>query len=117
MRRRQFDQSFSASTLITHTTPRHGQAGKDKSISEKSTSTAGMGRTPWARMAQLVSPTRRTHSTMCSTDYHTALTSVECAARSSLIWLPEVYLSPRLFLCACLRRDCSTTKKGIHANS
>lgn len=84
MKRRQLGPSFSAATLITPTTPRRDQARTKKSISEKSTSTAGTGQTAWQKMTQLVSPKRRTQSAMCSTEYYSALTSAECAASLSL---------------------------------
>ena len=83
------DPSFSAATLISPTSPSRGRAGKNKSLSEMSTSTAGTGQSTWGRMAQLISPKRRKQSTIAGSEYFSALTSTECAASLSLALLPR----------------------------
>jgi protein HOOK3 len=57
--RQHLDQSLSTATLIPPTSPGTGNTGK-KSLSEVSISTTGTGQTSWGRMAQLLSPKRRT---------------------------------------------------------
>ena len=55
MRRQQLEPSLTCPTLVSPASPHAGYPGKNKSLSEMSTSTAGTGQTTWARMAQLVS--------------------------------------------------------------
>lgn len=82
------DASNSAATLISSTSLPKYHTGKNKSLSEMSTSTAGTGQTTWGRMAQMLSPKRRKVSTQCGSEYFSALTSSEYAASLSLVWLP-----------------------------
>lgn len=87
--KRQLEPSFTATTLVSPTSPYKNHLSKDKSMSEMSTSTAGTGQTTWGRMAQLVSPKRRTKSTMGGTEYYTMQSSNDCVASLSSAWLPE----------------------------
>lgn len=79
--KKQLEPSFTAATLVSPTSPYRNHLVKDKSLSEMSTSTAGTGQTTWSRMSQLVSPKRRTKSTIQS--------SHDCVASLSSAWLPE----------------------------
>jgi protein HOOK3 len=83
---RQRDASFSATTLNSPGSPRRGHAGKNKSLSEMSSSTAGTG--TWGRMTQMLSPNKRKETTPCGSEYFSALTSAECVASLSLGVLP-----------------------------
>jgi protein HOOK3 len=83
---RRRDASFSATTLNSPGSPRRGHAGKDKSLSEMSSSTAGTG--TWGRMTQMLSPKRGKESTPCGSEYFSTLTSAECLASLSLAVLP-----------------------------
>ncbi|KAI4919287.1 hypothetical protein J4E85_009546 [Alternaria conjuncta] len=80
MKKHQLEPSFTAATLVSPASPNRTHLGKDKSLSDMSTSTAGTGQTTWGRMAQLVSPKRRTKSTMGGTEYYTMQSSNDCAA-------------------------------------
>jgi len=97
MKKHQLEPSFTAATLVSPASPNRTHLGKDKSLSDMSTSTAGTGQTTWGRMAQLVSPKRRTKSTMGGTEYYTMQSSNDCAASLSLAWLPE-YTYPTDYL-------------------
>ncbi|KAI4926974.1 uncharacterized protein J4E92_006136 [Alternaria infectoria] len=68
MKKHQLEPSFTAATLVSPASPNRTHLAKDKSLSDMSTSTAGTGQTTWGRMTQLVSPKRRTKSTMGGTD-------------------------------------------------
>jgi protein HOOK3 len=85
---RRLDPSFSAATLVSSASPQRGRVGTNKSLSEMSSSTAGTGQSTWGRMAQMMSLQRRKESTPCGSEYFSALTSAECAASLSLVWLP-----------------------------
>ncbi|KAI4689553.1 uncharacterized protein J4E88_002907 [Alternaria novae-zelandiae] len=89
MKKHQLEPSFTAATLVSPASPNRTHLGKDKSLSDMSTSTAGTGQTTWGRMAQLVSPKRRTKSTMGGTEYYTMQSSNDCVASLSLAWLPD----------------------------
>ncbi|CAE7195866.1 HOOK multi-domain protein [Pyrenophora teres f. teres] len=71
MRRHQLEPSFTATTLVSPASPHKRYPGKNKSLSELSTSTAGTGQTTWGRITQLVSPKRRPESATCGTEYLT----------------------------------------------
>jgi protein HOOK3 len=90
------DPSFSAATLIPLPSPSRGHTGKNKSLSEISSSTAGTGRGTWGRVAQIFSPKRRKESTPCGSGYLSAMTLAECAASPSLAWLPRIIHTLRL---------------------
>ncbi|KAI4640890.1 uncharacterized protein J4E78_010532 [Alternaria triticimaculans] len=75
MKKHQLEPSFTAATLVSPASPNRSHLGKDKSLSDMSTSTAGTGQTTWGRLAQLVSPKRRTKSTMGGTEYYTMQSS------------------------------------------
>lgn len=80
-KRYQLDHSFSAATLITPFSPVKGHGSNEKSLSEKSISTAGTGRTTWGRMTRLLSPRKqREPLSCCSTEYFSTITSKECSA-------------------------------------
>lgn len=96
MRRHRLDPSISSSTLISPFSPERGRAGRYNSVSEMSTSTAGMGQTTWGRVAQLLSPKRRQQSAMCSTEYFSTLTSNDCAASLFLASCLEYIILPTL---------------------
>lgn len=80
-RRHQLEPSLTTATLVSPTSPHRNHLGKDKSLSDMSTSTAGTGQTTWGRMVQLVSPKRRTKSTIQASN--------DCVASLSSAWLPE----------------------------
>ncbi|EDU46432.1 predicted protein [Pyrenophora tritici-repentis Pt-1C-BFP] len=71
MRRHQLEPSFTATTLVSPASPQKGHSGKNKSLSELSTSTAGTGQTTWGRITQLVSPKRKPESATRGTEYLT----------------------------------------------
>ncbi|KAL1795526.1 hypothetical protein ACET3X_005750 [Alternaria dauci] len=79
--KRQLEPSLTAATLVSPTSPYKHRLGKDKSLSDMSTSTAGTGQTTWGRMAQLVSPKRRTKSTFQPSN--------DSVASLSSAWLPD----------------------------
>lgn len=91
MRRHQLEPSFTAATLVSSASPPKRHPGKNKSLSELSTSTAGTGQTAWARITQLVSPKRRQESATCGTEYLTTTQTLSdrVTASLSLAWLPE----------------------------
>jgi hypothetical protein len=94
MRKHQLEPSFTAATLVSPTSPHRNHLGKEKSLSDMSTSTAGTGQTTWGRMAQLVSPKRRTKSTMCGTEYYTMQSSNDCVASLSLAGRQSILIQP-----------------------
>jgi protein HOOK3 len=81
---RRLNPSLSAATLIMPASPTRNYVGKNKSLSEMSSSTAGTGQTTWGRVAQLLSPKRKKESTPCGSEYFSTLTSIECVASLSL---------------------------------
>lgn len=85
---RRLDPSISTTTLNSPGSPLRGHAGKNKSLSEMSSSTAGTGQSTRGRVAQMLSPKRKKESTPCSSEYFSALTSAECVASLSLAVLP-----------------------------
>ncbi|KAH8631397.1 hypothetical protein IG631_13080 [Alternaria alternata] len=102
--KRQLEPSFTAATLVSPTSPYKNHLSKDKSMSEMSTSTAGTGQTTWGRMAQLVSPKRRTKSTIQSSN--------DCVASLSSAWLPETQdLQDQLTTSSSLREQLEVARK------
>ena len=83
--RQRLDPSYSAATLIASASPAKGHTEQNKSLSEVSTSTTGMGQTTWGRVTQLVSPKKRPVAVRASTEFYTAPGS-ENAASLSLAW-------------------------------
>ncbi|CAO2648481.1 Nn.00g077480.m01.CDS01 [Neocucurbitaria sp. VM-36] len=71
--RHQLDPSMSSATLIS--SPVRGHAGKNKSLSEMSASTAATGQTTWGRVTKLMSPKKTQATTQCSTEYSPVSTS------------------------------------------
>ncbi|KAF2993178.1 hypothetical protein E8E13_001095 [Curvularia kusanoi] len=83
--RQRLDPSFSAATLISKTPADKGYTGKNKSLSEVSTSTTGTGQTTWSRVTQTVSPKIRPGAVRASTEFYSSLDS-ENVASLSLAW-------------------------------
>lgn len=97
------DPSLSAATLISPASPSKSHTGKNKSLSEMSSSTVGTGQSTWGRVAQILSPKRRKASTLGGSEYFIALNSDDCAASLSLASLPWSILISRhcpLFSCS-----------------
>jgi protein HOOK3 len=97
---RRLDPSFSAATLIGPASPPKGRAGKNKSLSDMSTSTTGTGQSTWGRVAQLISPKSRKVSALSGSEHFCTQAADECVASLSLALMPGVYLSclPHLIL-------------------
>ena len=83
--RHRLDPSFSAATLISPASPEKGHPGKNKSLSEASTSTSGTGQTTWGRVTQLISPKRRPVAVRASTEFYSTIGS-DSVASLSLAW-------------------------------
>jgi protein HOOK3 len=89
MRRNRLEPSYTAATLVSPASPQKSCAGKNKSLSEISTSTVGTGQTTWDRITQLISPKRRRPSAICDTEYRMLQASNDGVASLSLASLPE----------------------------
>lgn len=83
--RQRLDPSHSAATLISPSSQDKGHLGKNKSLSEVSTSTAGTGQTTWSRVTQIVSPKRRPAAVRASTEFYSS-NGADNVASLSLAW-------------------------------
>lgn len=83
--RQRLDPSYSAATLISPASPDKRHPEKNKSLSEVSTSTAGMGQTKWGRVTQMISPRKRPAAVRASTEFYSAVGS-DNVASLSLAW-------------------------------
>lgn len=98
MRRSRLEPSYTAATLVSPASPQKKCPGKSKSLSERSTSTAGTGQTTWDRITQLVSPKRTRPSAICDAEYHVLPKPNDGVASLSLASLPEYnYLCDTIF--------------------